>query len=80
MAWYDHVTRHNSIAKTIMQGTVEAGRRTATGRQMKTCYVVRAFNVRKGHKLSLLDKSMTFGTDELDTILFHNFDGSNLRC
>ena len=43
-------------------------------------HVVRALNVRKGHKFSLLDKSMKFGTDELDTILFQNFDGSNLRC
>ena len=45
-----------------------------------TSGVVRALNVRKGHTISLLDKSMKFGTDELDTILFQNFDGSNLRC
>ena len=42
--------------------------------------IVRALNVRKGHNFLLLDKSMKSGTDELDTILFQNFDGSNLRC
>ena len=41
--------------------------------------VVRALNVRKGHTFSHLDKSMKFGTDDLHTILFQNFDGSNLR-
>ena len=40
---------------------------------------MRALNVTKGHTLSLLDKSMTFGTDDLDVVLFKNFDGSNLR-
>ena len=43
-------------------------------------FIVRALNVRKGNTFLLLDKSMTFGTDELDTMLFQNFDGSNLRC
>ena len=42
-------------------------------------HVVRALNVRKGHTFSHLDKSMTFGTDDLHAILFQNFDGSNLR-
>ena len=41
--------------------------------------IVRALNVRKGHNFSHLDKSMTFGTDDLHAILFQNFDGSNLR-
>ena len=34
LAWYGHVTRHNSLCKTIMQGTVEGGRRR--GRQRKS--------------------------------------------
>ena len=41
--------------------------------------LVRALNVRKGHKFSHLDKSMKFGTDDLHAILFQNVDGSNLR-
>ena len=41
--------------------------------------LVRALNVTKGHTCSLLDKSMQFGTDYLDIILFQNFDGSNLK-
>ena len=30
-------------------------------------------------KVINLDKSMTFGTDDLHAILFQHFDGSNLR-
>ena len=41
--------------------------------------IVRALNVTKGHTFSLLDKSKTFGTDDLHVILFQYFDGSNLR-
>jgi len=39
-------------------------------------------NVAKGHiffYILLLDKSMTFGTDDLDVILYQNFYGSNLK-
>ena len=43
-------------------------------------YGFACLDVRKGHTFSLLGKSMKFGTDELDTILFQNFDGTNLRC
>ena len=32
-AWFVHVTRHDSLSKTILQGTLEAGRRR--GRQRK---------------------------------------------
>ena len=31
LAWFGHLTRHNSLSKTILQGTVEGGRRR--GRQ-----------------------------------------------
>ena len=34
MIWFGHVTRHDSLCKTIMQGTVEGGRRR--GRQRKS--------------------------------------------
>ena len=34
LAWYGHVTRHNSIPKTVLQGTLEGGRRR--GRQTKS--------------------------------------------
>ena len=33
LAWFRHVTRHNSVYKTILQGTLENGRRR--GRQRK---------------------------------------------
>ena len=34
LSWFDHITRHNTIAKTILQGTLEGKRRR--GRQRKT--------------------------------------------
>lgn len=34
LAWYGHTTRHNCLAKTILQGTLEGGRRR--GRQRKS--------------------------------------------
>ncbi|XP_038052343.1 uncharacterized protein LOC119725050 [Patiria miniata] len=34
LKWFGHVTRHNSLCQTIMQGTVEGGRRR--GRQRKS--------------------------------------------
>ena len=34
LAWFGHVTRHDSLCKTIMQGTIEGGRRR--GRQRKS--------------------------------------------
>jgi hypothetical protein len=34
LAWFGHVTRHNSLCKTILQGTLEGGRRR--GRQKKS--------------------------------------------
>ena len=33
LKWYGHITRHNSLSKTILQGTIEGGRRR--GRQRK---------------------------------------------
>ena len=33
LAWFGHVTRHDSLSKTILQGTLEGGRRC--GRQRK---------------------------------------------
>ena len=33
LAWFEHVTRHDSLSKTILQGTLEGGRRR--GRQRK---------------------------------------------
>ena len=33
LAWFGHVTRHNSLSKTILQGTLEGGR--CCGRQRK---------------------------------------------
>jgi hypothetical protein len=33
LAWFGHVTRHDTLSKTIMQGTVECGRKR--GRQKK---------------------------------------------
>ena len=33
LAWFGHVTRHDSLSKTILQGTLEVGRRR--GRQRK---------------------------------------------
>ena len=33
LAWFGHVTRHDSLSKTILQGTVGGGR--LLGRQMK---------------------------------------------
>ena len=34
LAWFGHLTRHNTLSKTILQGTVEGGRRR--GRQRKS--------------------------------------------
>ena len=34
LSWFGHVTRHNSLPKTILQGTVEGGRKR--GRQVKS--------------------------------------------
>ena len=34
LSWYAHLTRHDSLAKTILQGTVQGGRRR--GRQRKS--------------------------------------------
>ena len=34
LSWFGHVTRHNTLSKTILQGTVEGGRRK--GRQRKS--------------------------------------------
>ena len=34
LSWFGHVTRHNSLPKTILQGTLEGGRRR--GRQAKS--------------------------------------------
>ena len=33
MQWYGHVTRHNTMAKTILQGTLEGGRRRGRPRK-----------------------------------------------
>ena len=33
LSWFGHVTRHNSLSKTILQGTLESGQRR--GRQRK---------------------------------------------
>ena len=33
LAWFDHISRHNSLAKTVLQGTLEGGRKR--GRQVK---------------------------------------------
>ena len=33
LAWFGHVTRHDSLSKTILQGTMEGGQRR--GRQRK---------------------------------------------
>ena len=35
LAWFGHATRRNSLSKTILQGTLEGGRRR--GRQRKCC-------------------------------------------
>ena len=34
LAWFGHLTRHNCLAKTILQGTLEGGRKQ--GRQRKS--------------------------------------------
>jgi len=39
---------------------------------------MKALNVTKDHIFSLLDKSMTFGRDDLYTTQFKNLDGRNL--
>jgi len=39
---------------------------------------VMALNVTKGHTFTVLDKSMKFDKGNLDTVLFQNFDVSNL--
>ena len=33
LAWFDHISCHNSLAKTVLQGTLEGGRKR--GRQVK---------------------------------------------
>ena len=33
LAWFGHVTRHDSLSKTILQGTLEGGRRRGQQRQ-----------------------------------------------
>ena len=40
LTWYGHVNRHNSLAKTIMQGSVEGSRRR--GKQRK-CWMDNIF-------------------------------------
>ena len=35
LAWFGHVTCHNSLSQTILQGTLEGGRHR--GRQRKSC-------------------------------------------
>ena len=32
LAWFGHISRHNSLAKTVVQGTLEEGRKR--GRQV----------------------------------------------
>ena len=36
LAWFGHVTRHNTLSKTIMQGTLEGGRRRGRPRKSWT--------------------------------------------
>ena len=36
LAWFGHVTRHNTLSKTILQGTVEGGRRKGRPRKSWT--------------------------------------------
>ena len=33
LQWYGHITRHDSLAKTILQGTVEGGRKRGKPRK-----------------------------------------------
>ena len=47
LAWFGHVTRHNSLSKTILQGTLEGGRRR--GRQRK-CWMI---NIKKWTSLPM---------------------------
>ena len=49
LEWFGHVTRHNTLSKTILQGTVEGGRRR--GRQRKSW----SDNVRQWTEMSLPD-------------------------
>ena len=66
--------------QNVVMGSAQSGGTVLTcGLPQWSVLVVRALNVRKGHTFSLLDKSVTFGTDDLHAILFQNFDGSNLR-
>ena len=36
LAWFGHVTRHDSLSKTILQGTLEVGRRCV---QQRKCWM-----------------------------------------
>ncbi|XP_076468832.1 uncharacterized protein LOC143299483 [Babylonia areolata] len=49
MAWFGHVIRHNTLSKTILQGTVEGGRRR--GRQRKSW----SDNVKEWTKMTMPD-------------------------
>ena len=33
LQWYDHITRHDSLTKTILQGTAEGGRKRGKPRK-----------------------------------------------
>ena len=56
LTWFGHVTRHDSLCKTIMQGTVEGGRRR--GRQRKSW----SDNVKEWTELSM-PELLTQSTD-----------------
>ena len=45
LTWFGHVTRHNTLPKTILQGTLEGGRKR--GRQQKSWFV----NIKEWNKM-----------------------------
>jgi hypothetical protein len=53
LAWFGHVTRHDTLSKTIMQGTLEGGRKR--GRQKKN----RQDNVKEWTDLTIPDLLQT---------------------
>ena len=60
LAWFGHVTRHDSLSKTIIQGTMEGGRRRGRldGQHQRVDIPAHAKTARKGLLLKRLEEDL----------------------